>query len=162
MNSANVFLCKIPATISNKICVNIEWTNHCFYIFVEYHITVTVSLGRPYARSIYCIFPLCIVSNALVKSTNKCCLKIFCMYSHLMKCQNLRNCGLISLKTVLIFPKNFLHLWSDTIEKQGIINFSSYDSYALGILSDFKITLSQERKDGSYHPFCFCVLYCIV
>ena len=33
---------------------------------------VTVSLGRLYARSICSIFPFCIESNDLEKSTNKC------------------------------------------------------------------------------------------
>ena len=39
---------------------------------------------------------------------------------------NLRSCGSISSKTVLVFPKNFLNFRSDTIEKQSIINLSSY------------------------------------
>ena len=42
---------------------------------------VTVSLRRPYANSIYSIFPVWMELNALEKSQNKCCLEIFSTYS---------------------------------------------------------------------------------
>ena len=45
-----------------------------------------------------------------------------------MKNQNLKSCWSISPKTIPIFPKDFLNLLSDTIEKQGIINLSSNNS----------------------------------
>ena len=76
-------------------------------------------------------FPLCMESNALEKSTNiSVALRIFCMYpfDDLTNSQNLRSCGWISPKTILIFPKNFLNFRSDRIEKQGIINLSSCNS----------------------------------
>ena len=51
------------------------------------------------------------------------CLEIFHFYSDdLADCQNPRGCRVITLKVVLIFPKNFLNFGSDMIEKQGIIN----------------------------------------
>ena len=53
-----------------------------------------------------------------------------------MDSQCLLNCGSISLKTVLIFCKNFLTFRSDIIEKQGIINLSSKRSVDL---SDFEV-----------------------
>ena len=42
--------------------------------------------------------------------------------------QNLWDCGVIPLKAVQVFPKNFLDFELDTIEKQVIINLSSYNS----------------------------------
>ena len=42
------------------------------------------------------------------------------------KSLNLKGCGLISPKAVLIFPDNFVSFRSDTIEKYGVINLCSY------------------------------------
>ena len=67
------------------------------------------------------------------------CLKIFCTYTFddLADCQNMLSCGSISLKTVLIFHKNFLNFRFDRIEKQCFINFSSYsNSYTFVVLCD--------------------------
>ena len=52
----------------------------------------------------------------------------FCTFSFdkSMYSQNRRSCGSISLKTVLIFHKNFLSFRSDTIENQSLINLISY------------------------------------
>ena len=43
---------------------------------------------------------------------------------------------MISLKVVLIFPKNFLNFWLNMIEKQRIVNINSYSrkSYAYVVL----------------------------
>ena len=63
-------------------------------------------------------------------------------------------CGSISLKPVLIFPKNFLHFWFDAIEKQSIKNFSRYrrKSYASIVLDDSVVTFHGEREDAT---ICF-------
>ena len=65
---------------------------------------------------------------------------------------------LISLKTVLIFPKNFLDLRFDTVEKQDIINFSS-KSYASIVLFNSEVTFLEEEEDSAVaHFFCaFCL-----
>ena len=60
-----------------------------------------------------------------------------------------------SSKTVLIFPKNFLDLRSDTIEMQVIINLSGYSNkhYAIVVLNDSDGTISGEGKDAAIRPF---------
>ena len=69
--------------------------------------------------------------------------------------------GLISLKAVLIFPKNFLNFRSDMIEKQDIINLSSYCSknYPSVVLSDFEVTFLGERGGCSFLLFLYHVLF---
>ena len=56
------------------------------------------------------------------------------------------------------FPKNFLYFGSDTIEKQGIIDLSSYSSkyYASVVLSDSEIAFLGK---GKYAFKFFCLLY---
>ena len=71
--------------------------------------------------------------------------------------QNLWNCGSISPKTILIFSKNSLNFWSDTIEKQRIIKLSSYNSSMF--LSDFEVTFLDEGNDVAFRPFLYCVLF---
>ena len=78
------------------------------------------------------------------------CLEIFCMnsFDDSVDCQNLW-CGSISLKSILIFPKNFLNSRFDNVEKQSIINFSSYRSkyYATVVLDDSEATFLREGED---------------
>ena len=115
------------------------------------------------------VFPLCMESNTLEKSTNKFYLEVFCMYSNdLMDSENRWSCGLISLETILIFPKNFFNFWSDTIEKQGIINLSSYSSknHASVVLSNSKVIFLGGRGGCSLLSiFLLCFVYtqcCII
>ena len=61
-------------------------------------------------------------------------------------------CGSISPKIVLIFPKNFLNIRFDAIEKQSSVNLSrhgskSYTSVAPG---DSKIGFYREGEDTTY------------
>ena len=63
-----------------------------------------------------------------LKSMNNSIASRFFAYTH-TDCMSLWGYGLITLKVVLIFPKNFLDFRLDMIEKQGIISFSSM-SYA--------------------------------
>ena len=65
---------------------------------------------------------------------------------------NLWGCGVISLKTILIFPKNFLVFRSDIIKKQGIINLSSYNSKSNAslVLSDSKVAFLREGEDAAF------------
>ena len=100
---------------------------------------------------------------------NYCCIKIFCIcsFNDSISTQNLRSCGSISRKAVLIFPKNFFNFRLGTIEKQGKINLSSYSnkSYVPVILSDSKVSFLQEGQDAVVHPFLYCVLFiqcCII
>ena len=112
-------------------------------------IAITVSL-RLYARSICSIVPLCIESNALEKSTINCAAsRFFGTYSFddSMDSQNVRSCGSISPKTVLIFLKNFLNL----------IGSKSYDSV---VLSDSEVTSFKEaRMPPLVHFSCVFCLY---
>ena len=69
--------------------------------------------------------------------------------------QDLRSCGSISPKTIQIIPENLLDLGCDTIEKQNIVDLSSYSSksYASVVLSDSKVTFLEERDDEVFRPF---------
>ena len=99
-------------------------------------------------------------SNSLEKSTNSADSNIFFKsFDDLTDYQNLW-CGLIFLKTILIFPKNFLNFWFDTVEKQSIINLSSYrnKSYASVVLSDSKMTFLR-KEDASFRPLLYWILY---
>ena len=124
---------------------------------------VTVSLGRQYARSTCSIFPLSMESYTLEESTNNSVALRFFVQTSLMiwwDCQNLRCCGLVSLKIIMIFPKNFLDFRSDTVEKQSIINFISYrsKSYTFPVLGDSEVTFFRE-VNGMMQPLClFMVL----
>ena len=101
-------------------------------------------------------------SNALEKST-KCCLEIFCAYSfdNSLISQSLRSGRLIYLKTVLIFSKNFLSSWSDTMEKQDIIDFCS-KSYDFVVLSDSDTTFLKRRSLSSISLLCFVHARCCI
>ena len=74
--------------------------------------------------------------------------------------QNLRSCRSISLKVVLIFLKNFPDFSSNTIEKQVIINLSSYGckSYASVVFCYVKVAFLDE---GEMH-LSFIFLLCLV
>ena len=89
-------------------------------------------------------------------------MEIFSMYSFddLMNIQNLWRFRSISPKSVLILPKNFLNFRLDTIEKQGIINRSSYSSkshVSEVFFYDSEITFLKE--DTAFHLFLYWVLF---
>ena len=92
----------------------------------------------------------------------KCFLKIFFMYSFddSTDIQNLRSCGSISPKTILIFPKNFLNFSSVTIEKQSIVNLSNYSSksYTSVVLSDSELAFFWRGKMQLFFPILYHVL----
>ena len=69
-------------------------------------------------------------------------------YDDSTNCQNLLNCGSISPKTVLNFPKNFLDFRFESVEKQSIINLSSYSSrsYASVVLCYSPVTYLGEGR----------------
>ena len=75
---------------------------------------------------------------------------------------DLTNSGLISSKTILIFPKNFLNHRLDTIEKFGIINLNNYGSksYASVVLSDSEVILLWEVEDTAFCLFYFVYTQC--
>ena len=79
------------------------------------------------------------------------------MYSfdNLTDYQNLWGFGSFSLKGVLIFPKNFLDVELDTIEKRNIINIRSYrsQSYASLVLSDSDVVFLEKEKDATLRPY---------
>ena len=61
----------------------------------------------------------------------------------------------ISLKAILIFPKNFLNFRFDIVEKQSIIYLSSYRSmyYASVVLGDSEVPFLKEGEDTVFCPF---------
>ena len=63
----------------------------------------------------------------------------------------------IPSKVVLIFPQNLFDFGLDTIEKQGIIDFSSYrsKSYASVVLSDSGIAFFGEGKRNNIWNLTF-------
>ena len=72
-----------------------------------------------------------------------------------MDCQNPWGCREI------FFPKNFLNFWSDTIEKQGIINFIMYssNSYASVFVVVPRFPFLGEEKEAIFHTFLCCIVY---
>ena len=74
--------------------------------------------------------------------------------------QNLWSSGLISQKTILIFPKNFLDFRLDTVEKQSFINLNSDSSksYAFVVPIDSNVTFFDEGEDAAFCPFLSCIL----
>ena len=109
---------------------------------------VTVSLGRPCASGICSIFPLCMESFVLEISRNSSVASRIFARTPLMILLIVINrcCWSISPKPILIFPKNFLNFRLHTVEKQNIINLSSYNSksQASVILSDFELDFVKE------------------
>ena len=68
-------------------------------------------------------------SNALEKSNKSVASRFFGWTpSMIWWIVRIWHCGLISPKTILVFPKNFLYFRFDKIEKQSIINLTSYKS----------------------------------
>ena len=62
----------------------------------------------------------------------------------------------------MIFPKNFLNLKMNMIEKQGIINLSSDSSksYASAVLSDSQVAFFFKKgENAAFHPILLCVLF---
>ena len=78
-----------------------------------------------------------------------------------MDSENLWYCRSISLKAILIFPKNFLDFKSDLIDKQGIINLSSHSSknYASVVLHHSELTPLGEGENAAFCPFLNCALF---
>ena len=77
---------------------------------------------------------------------------LYVFYVDLTKSQSLRSCGSISLKTILIFPKNFLNFWLNTIEKLDILTLNSYSSkiYTSIVFSDSKNIFLQEEGGDTF------------
>ena len=47
------------------------------------------------------------------------------------------------------------------VEKQSIINLSSYSSksYTSVVLSESKVTFLREEKDATFYQFLYCILF---
>ena len=108
-NGTDVSPCKTSVTMLKKsVSPSGEWTIAFLFLW-SIIITVTVSLGKSYVKSI-CSISSVYQIKCLGEIYKECYLEIFCSYSfdHLTNSQNLRNWGLIFSKTILTFPKNFL------------------------------------------------------
>ena len=125
----------------------------------EQTIAVTVSFGKPYACSICLIFSLFMESNALGKFTKKkyvawrfFCWLFFRWFNEWLESENLW----------INFSENhsglpFLYFRSDTFEKQGLMNFSNYDSqdYTPIVHKDSAVTF---LRMGAFRSFLCYVL----
>ena len=82
----------------------------------------------------------------------ECYLEIFCTnsFDDSTNIENLGSCGLFSLKAALIFLKNSRNFRSETIQLQGTVNLSSYDSISCssGVLCEFEDAILQEWRWG--------------
>ena len=148
-----------------------SWCHHevndplLLWFLLSIIISVMVSLGRPYVKYLL-HFSLNVWNQMLWRNLWKIVLPWdLCTYSFddLIDCQNLWCCGSISLKTILIFHKNFLNFRLDTIEKQDIINFSSYNSkgYASVDISDSEVSFVRGRCSLSFISLlCFVYTQC--
>ena len=78
--------------------------------------------------------------------------------------QNLWGCGSISLKTVLIFTREFLCFRFDTVEKDSIINLSNYNrkSYTSVLPSDSNVNFLGGKEDAPFDPFLYCILFLVL
>ena len=100
-----------------------------------------------FAPSFFCVFlgEIC---------EEYCCLEILWSYSFddLTDCQNLWGFGVIPSKAILIFLKSFLDFRSYMIEKQGIINLSSYSSlsYTFVVLWDSLVSFLGEKEGCNF------------
>ena len=58
----------------------------------------------------------------------------------------------------MIFPQNFFNFRLDMVEKQVIINLSSYNSKsnASVALSNSEIVFLKEWEDTAFYPFLYC------
>ena len=65
------------------------------------------------------------------------------------------------MKTVLIFPQNFLNFRWDTIVKEGMINQNSYSSksYVSEVFNDSNVAFLEVRKDEAFCLSFFCALF---
>ena len=87
----NVFPCRTPATMSSTSVSPSGVQTFTFVLLYSIILAVTVSLGRPYASSIWPIFPLYMKSSALDKSQIRMSPKGFCTksYHNSTDCPNL-------------------------------------------------------------------------
>ena len=72
-------LCPLAAHMrqyQRSLCPHSMRQTFTFVFLQSITMAVTVSFGKPKARSICSIFSLCMESNALEKSTNKCCYEV--------------------------------------------------------------------------------------
>ena len=136
--------------IVKEISVTIRRVNHCFSIVVKQHHSNCIFFGK----TIYEKYLLHLSLVYGIKCLGRICK---CVVSSFFACTPLiiwilRSCGLISLKIILIFPKNFLHFRLNMIEELGIINLSSYsvESYTYLVLSDSEVRFLQEEEDADY------------
>ena len=142
-----------------------HWRNLCLHqvseplllYFISIIIAVTVSLGIPYAISTYSLFSLCMESNGFEKSTNDSVASRFFARTPSTSYPE-------SVKLLIDFPeniseKNFFDFSLDSMKKQSIINFSSYNinSY-FSVLRNFEVTFLGEAEGAAFCSFLYCIL----
>ena len=122
---------------------------------------VTVSLGRPWTRSIYSIFLRCMELNTLKKSTNKGVTSRFFAWVPSGIRRSVRICDAVDqfLRKPFRSFKNFSNIWFDTIEKQIIINLGLNRSKLCLIGSWwFQVNFLWKGKDAVFYQYLYCVL----
>ena len=114
----------------------------------------TVSLEIQLARSICSIFPLCMESNALEKSTdNSATSSFFFLHEYFLGFDELW-CESFSPKDILVIPKYILNFTFNAVESQCIVNLDCYGSkgYISIVLGYSKVTLLAEREEAALCP----------
>ena len=139
-----------------------SWANHCCHIFVKHHYSYKSFFLKDHMLIVFAPSALCVWNQMPWRNLQTIVLPQDFLHILLQWFnENLWSCGLISPKTILIFPKNFLDFSFETVEKQSIIYLSSYISkwYASVVLSDFKVTFLGEGDDAAFCPFCYFILF---
>ena len=121
---------------------------------------VTDSLGRPLV--VFALYFLC--EETLEKSTNNNVASTSFTSTPTMIWGMVRIYEVVDrlLRKIFDFPLDIFDFWSDTIDKQGNINFSSYSDkiYASVVLCDSEVDSPREKENADFFAMCLlCFFY---
>ena len=134
------------------------------FVFCRISLLLLQFLMEPYTHSICSIFSLCVESNDSRNQQTIVLLQGFFVSTPAIIQGVVRICEFMDRFIRKQFlNKNFLDFRSDSIENQGIINFSSHNikDYTTVILSDSNVTFlkEEEEEDTAFCPFFYYVLF---
>ena len=140
-----------------EIAITIEQANH----FVWQSIIIA---GRPHTVYNCSSIPLSMESKLFRKIINcRIARRKVSMYSFddSMDILDLWNSGLVLPNVVLIFPKNFLDMSSNTIEEKGIMNTSIFNikRYSSAVLCDPNVIFFVKVRDAGLRLFRYCIFF---
>ena len=158
--ATNVIPCKNPASMSKKLIFSSDEQTLAFVFIESIIIAVAVSFWRLYVRIICSFFPLCIKSNILEKSTNKCSLRFLrVLLQWFNEYSDYITLWINFFKNSSDFSKNTHNLWSDTIKKPSILILSNncHNSYATIVLNNYEVAFLGESDGTDFYLFLYCV-----